>query len=130
MKRTPRTICLTDAAWDAIEAMAAPKGYSKSELIEQAVRQRVKFEDVQPVYDLKKLPDGWSVCSLTGSITAQYKGTKIEISPDFEGYILDVGKFPRRIVNGDTIDVAILTAKFLIDLEEVQPNITDSIMVN
>jgi predicted transcriptional regulator len=49
------SIYLTDAAWDAIEAMAAPKGYSKSELIEQAVRQQVKLQDVLPARDLELL---------------------------------------------------------------------------
>jgi len=138
------TISMPDFEYEALTHYAHAVGRTKSDLIREFARSLPILPSkvsLSSLLDLRqdeneseqvdqKLPDGWEICPLTGSITALYKGTKIEISPDFEGYILDVGKFPRRIVNGDTIDVAILTAKFLIDLEEVQPNITDSIMVN
>ena len=41
-----RSIWITPVTWDWLDAIAKSKGYSRSELIEQAARQGVAFKDV------------------------------------------------------------------------------------
>jgi len=76
--RRPRTVYLTDAAWEAIEAMGARKGYSRSEMIEQAVRQNVAMYETLPaeVVAVLRSPEGWKFTD-SGKLMGAYRGIRI-----------------------------------------------------
>ena len=99
-----RTVYFTDAAWDAIEAIAAPKGYSRSELLEQAARQSV-LEQVNPKeytnFTLRLPPNEETIinryCQLTGRtktdvIREFVRSLEVQINPRYSTTTVSNGK--------------------------------------